>query len=238
MKHLFVKGVLTGAVSFILAGQSAKATVVYDNTNAPSGYNLSFVNDWNIGNEVIMGNGFTSGIITNFSFDLYSSQSTFSGNVKMQVYLFSNDGTPQFNGYYTPGTQLWTSGLFDLSAPPYGGGGGFVGTLNFNQADLGGGVTINTPNFTFAAVVKNMTGGDNLAFRLYTPASGVSVGSSYGDYWVNQGSSWALQTNAFPTTIGARFEASPVPEPTTLSLAGLGVLLFAGARKLRQSRRS
>ena len=110
MKTIAHKFIAAGAGMFLAASLTVNAYTVYDNTSYDSSYSLGFTNGWTIGNEIVLGNGYTSATLTNFSFELYSTLASFSGgpSVSMEVYLYANDGT-SFNGYNRPGTVLYTN---------------------------------------------------------------------------------------------------------------------------------
>ena len=106
-----------GVAAFLATSAVVQAAPLYDNTSTDTGYSLNFTNGWTLGNQIVFGGGIPSALVTNFSFEIYSTLATFAGpNVQMQVYLYSNNGTP-FNGYSTPFTTYYDSGLFTLYTP-------------------------------------------------------------------------------------------------------------------------
>lgn len=228
MKIIANKTIAIGAGIFLAATLAVNAFTVYNNTSTDSGYSLNFTNGWTIGNEIVLGNGYSSASLTNFSFEIYSTLASFTGSVQMQVFLYANDGTPPFNGYDTPGSVLYDSGLFTLLTPQQ-----YVNTnavvLNFDLTSSP--VNILTSNFTFAAVVTGLATSDTVGFEIFTNGT---VGQNFSDYWRNDGSSWALLTNSAPTSIGAQFQATP--EPSTLCLAFIGgSCLIGSAWRRRQA---
>jgi hypothetical protein len=62
---------------------------------------------------------------------------------------------------------------------------------------------------------------------LYSPAS---TGQNFPDYWQHDADGWHLMNNAPQMDFAALLEASTVPEPSVLALAGLGALALAVAR--------
>jgi len=67
--------------------------------------------------------------LTNFSFEYYSPNSSFSGAVQAEVKFYQNTGTP-VNGYNSPGsTPFYDSGWFSLVAPLSLPGGTTVATI-------------------------------------------------------------------------------------------------------------
>jgi hypothetical protein len=231
MKIFAQKIIAAGVGVLLLTGVPVYGDILYDNTTTDLGRSLNFSNNWTIGNQLVLGNGYTSASVTNFSFEIYSTLATFAGgtNVQMNVFLYANDGTP-FNGYATPNTILYTSGLFTLPTPQSFSGAN-VGTLFFDLSSLPP-VTLVSSNFTLAAVVTGMTGADAVGIEIFSPAT---VGMNYTDYWLRNGAgSWALMTNSATTDFGARFNGTGVPEPSTLGLSVVGASLLIGSFWLRR----
>jgi hypothetical protein len=229
MKTFAQKVIALGVGMFLSASVAVYGDILYENTTIDTGNSLTFTNGWQIGNEIVMGNGYTAASLTNFSFEIYSTLAAFTGaNVQMDVWLYSNNGTPPFNGFPTPNSVLYHSGLFTLQTPQQYSGINAV-ALNFDLTASP--ITILTTNFTFAAVVTGLAPGDIVGMELFT---NVTVGQNYGDYWVNSGGGWALQTNSVATGIGARFEGNAAPEPSTLSLCAVGLAVGAFWLRRRQ----
>ena len=224
MKTLTQKIVAVGAGVFLTANMAVYGTtILYNNSTTDTGNNLSFVNNSQIGNEIVMGNSSPLNALTSFSFEIYSPDAAFQGaNVQMQVFLYANDGPP-FNTYPTPSTVLYNSGLFSLSTPQHSVGLN-AETLNF---DLSATPVTVPHDFTFAVEVTGLVGNDYLGMELFDPAT---VGQNYGDYWLNSGSGWQLDTLGTRTDIGAQFVGSAIPDaaPTAMllgaALASLGFL--------------
>ena len=230
MKIFAQKIIAAGVGVLLLTGMPVYGSILYDNTTTDNGRSLNFINGQAIGNQMVMGNGYTSATLTNFSFEIYSTLATFATtNVQMQVFLYKNDGAST-NSYGMPSTVLYNSGLFTLPTP-LSFTTGYVGTVFF---DLSLAPT-NLPNntFTLAAVVTGMTGIDAVGMEIFNQTT---VGYNYGDYWVqNAAGSWALMTNsAGPTEFGARFNGTGVPEPSTLGLSVVGASLLIGSFWLRR----
>ena len=226
MKMLVKKLLPAGVGVFLTMNVAVHAATLYDNSSGDTGRSLSFTNGWTVGNEIKMGGGFPSALVTNFSFEIYSTLATFSGTPNMQVFLYANDGAP-FNGYATPGTILYNSGLFSFVTPQQSSGIDAV-TLNF---DLSAAPVSVGNDFTFAAVVTGLASTDVVGMELFDPAG---FGLNYGDYWLKNGSGWALLTNNVPTDFGARFSGTVTPEPSSLHLGVVGAALLAGITWLRR----
>jgi hypothetical protein len=191
------------------------------------------VNGTTIGNELVMAGAASFDTLTSFSFEYYSTESAFVGaDVQMVVILYANTGAP-FNGYATPSTILYNSGLFPLSTPQQYVGGN-AATLNFDLSTT----PVTVPrDFTLAIEVTGLDSGDSVGMELFDPAT---VGQNSGDYWLNSGRGWELDHNlaGIPTDFGARFEGvSAVPEPTACgAIAGAWLLALCSLRLWRQRR--
>src|ERR1035437_1258812 len=117
MKIFAQKIIAAGVGVLLLTGVPVYGSILYNNSTTDLGRSLNFINGQAIGNQIAMGNGFTSATPTNFSFEIYSSLATFTNSISMQVWLYNNNGTPT-NGFATPGTILYNSGSFLLPGPP------------------------------------------------------------------------------------------------------------------------
>ena len=231
MKIFAQKIIAAGVGVLLLTGVPVYGSILYDNSTWDNSRSLNFINGEAIGNQVVMGGGYTSAVLTDFSFEIYSSLAAFnSPSVNMQVFLYANNGALT-NGYNMPGTLLYNSGAFTLPTPQSFSGGQNVGKLSFNLSSTP--VFLTSSNFTLAVVVNGMFTGDSVGMELFNPAT---VGKNYDDYWVqNAAGSWALMTNsAGPTDFGARFNGTGVPEPSTLGLSVVGASLLIGSFWLRR----
>lgn len=236
MKIFTQKIIAAGVGVLLLTGVPVYGDILYNNSTTDLGRSLNFINGQAMGNQMVMGSGFTSATLTNFSFEIYSTLPAFTGSVMMQVFLYANNGALT-NGYNMPGTALYNSGLFALPGGPStwaGNLGTNVGTVFFDLSAT----PVNLPNnnFTLAAVVTGMTGLDAVGMELFNPAT---TGLNYDDYWfqtvAGNNSSWALMTNsAGPTDFGAQFNGTGVPEPSTLGLSVVGASLLIGSFWLRR----
>lgn len=176
--------------------------------------------------------------LTNFSFEYYSPNVTFKGNVTMDVILYANDSPYKFNGYTIPGTVLYNSGLIPLVTAYAASPGYDVATANFDLSDLLNGVgpgavpmspTLLMPtNFTFSITFSGLGNGDSVGLEDYGYPT---VGGNYGDYWFYS-AGWELLTNATPTSFGAEFIGTP--EPTVFAMGALGAVMIAGFVRRRR----
>ena len=236
MKIFAQKIIAAGVGVLLLTGVPVYGSILYDNSTWDNSRSLNFTNGQAVGNQVVMGSGYTSAILTDFSFEIYSSLVTpFAGLVNMQVMLYANDGALT-NGYAMPNTLLFNSGAFSLQPPATWSGnlGTNVGTVSFNLLTTPYmPVYLPSTNFTLAVVVNGMFTGDSVGMELFNPAT---VGQNYDDYWVqNAAGSWALMTNsAGPTDFGSQFNGTGVPEPSTLGLSVVGASLLIGSFWLRR----
>ena len=232
MTTAFLRNISAVAVvaSTLVFSSNASAVTIYDNS----------INDLNtryspgplqVGDEIFLGG--SERWLTGFSFEYFAlvggvGSGVFSGTPMAQVKFYLNDG-PLFNGYKTPGTVFYDSGLIDLTPL----GPTERRTLVFDQwTDFGGGFYIpfapGVSNMTWTVQFSGMGGLDTLGVDLYNPpVVGSQVGA--GDYWeFVAGPGWMLKTNisGVPMNFAAKFEAI-VPEPSSTTLAilgGLGVL--------------
>lgn len=209
-------GRLLGLLAATLIAGQASAQLIYDNS----------VNDLatrlnpglkEVGDEIIFGG--PERFVTQFDFEYYglnpANNFLFSGNVEARVRFYLNDG-PLFNTYATPGTSLFDSGWF----------GGFGptprSTLVFSSS-LGdfplGGLFIPANSITWSVQFRGLGATDEVGIDIYNP---IVVGSSYNDYWENNGGIWTALNGNVPMNFAARFTAT-VPEPTSLSIIGLAI---------------
>src|ERR1044071_5092622 len=142
-------------------------------------------------------------------------------------YFDLNDG-PSFNGYATPGTKLYDSGLFAIPAPIDRGTIHFTEGLAFPVGGLflgpGPGGSL-LSNLTWSVQFSGMGPTDEIGLDIYsTPV----VGGNYADFWENNGG-WSLQTNLVPMNFAAKLEA--VPEPSPLVLCLLSAIGFLAERR-------
>jgi hypothetical protein len=221
--------VFTLAVSALLASASPTNAqeVVFNNTTNDLNQNLDA--DGNqIGDEIILEG--TARQLYEFSFEYWGTTTltggeTFNENVEARVRFYLNDGpaAPEVPGSAMPNTVFFESALFSLDPTPRS-------TVIFTNFQLGAVVplTDDLPDtFTWSIEFSGLGEGEAAGVTLYSPPT---VGNSFTDYWVNDGTSWSLQTNSVPVDFAARFIA--VPEPSTFLLFGFGLVgLFAIVRR-------
>jgi len=181
-----------------------------------------------VGNQIYLSNG---GYITNFSFEYYGIGGglggAFSGAyVQGDVKWYLNDSSTLYNGYKTPGTQIYDSHWFDLSPTTRG-------TIIFSTpGDFPTGATngwwVGTRELTWTVQFRGLGSGDQVGVDLY---QNQVLGAMYTDYWLNNSGTWQLlvNTNGVPATFGQEWMGTPVPEPSTLAISlagGLSLLLI------------
>jgi hypothetical protein len=186
-----------------------------------------------VGDEIILAG--TARYLTNFSFEFFATNPVahvLSGSIAAEVRFYRNNG-PLFNGYPTPGSMFFDSGLFAIGQTVRSTAVFTIGTGDFPST----GLFIPDSDITWSVQFSGMGANDTAGVDLYSPPT---VGSDYPDYWQNNGGSWALMTNSLASQMnfGATFDASPqaVPEPSAIALSILGGLgLLAFARKFRRT---
>ena len=240
----------TIVVFFVVAVASfARAQVaVYDGITTPSGVQFPLSNSVVVGQQVYMDPGLLAAnpYLSSFSFAYYSTNVGWSGAVTADIQFFLNNGSA-FNGYSTPGTLIYQTGIFSLPNPQQTFSTNGV-KLTFAWQDIylnydsftgvGAATPLNSvtlpSSFTVVYNIAGLLGGDTLALPVYYPPS---VGTNYNDYWVKNGSNWELVTNtAGGVSFGLQFNntASPTPEPSTLAMGALGMVLMAHLMKRRK----
>jgi hypothetical protein len=244
MKRFFLKAICAGA-GIVLAGSvGVRADLLYQNTTTQTGSILSgFVNGQQIGEEIWLGTLLPE-YLTNFSFEYYSQDSSWSGTVTADVRFYENNGVLT-NGYASPGTLFYDSGAVAFPNPISYNASPASNTLTafFELSDLQSlapGVTPLDPNFalptnfTFTVTFSGLTGDESVGLPIFEPPG---YGTNYGDYWYDASGTWQLLTNAVPVAFGAEFNGSvqPTPEPSVLCLGALGgAALMAMARRRQQ----
>lgn len=195
---------------------SASGALIYDNSVNDLSYQFS-PGTTQVGDEIIFGG--TERLLQSFSFEYWVV-----GTVNVEVQLRLNDGAP-FNGYNTPGTVLYDSGLVT------GLGTTTRSTLNFSSADLSGGLFLPADHLTLVVQFSGLDQSESAGVDLYSPPV---VGQNTPDYWENTPSGWELKqiVGGPPVDFAARFDATAVPEPTSFvsgalcaSLLGVSMLL-------------
>jgi hypothetical protein len=237
MRASFLSMIGAGAGIVLASATLVRGDILYQSTTVDTGTNVNFANNQLIGQQIWLGTT-TPAYLTNFSFEYYSPNQSFSGNVKMEVTLYANNSPIKFNGYSTPGSAFYDSGLISLSTPYFITGSSYA-TFDFNRSDLLNGIGVgNIPmgstqylptNFTFVVSFTGLGAGDSVGLEGFGYPT---VGGNYGDMWLYSGS-WVIVTNALPTTFGAQFMGA-TPEPTVFAMGALGAAMIVGFIRRRR----
>ncbi len=182
------------------------ADTIFDNTQNASAFSARFTPGLlEVGNQIsfspYIGQLGASGyVITNFYFQAYTPNSSLTADVR----FYKNDGPSG-----APGTKIFDSGSFTLGTTP-----NTDFNINFDSTDFGGGLAYNNNS----GLTWTVQFGDSQAqVDLYSPPP--QAGGIFPDYWQNDGSGWMLETNSAGTiNFGAQFQATVVPEPSTMAL--------------------
>jgi hypothetical protein len=198
-----------------------QAGTVYD--NSVNDLNQRLVsNNIEIGDQVTLAG--SDRMLSLFSLEFFATG--LSGGETARVRLYANNGalwnsTPGIN---VPGSMLYDSGAFPiLASTPRS-------TMEFSIA---GGQITNTvvlpESFTLSIQFSGIAGAESAGVDLYNPPG---TGSSFNDYWLYDGASWDLKTNAGPVlNFAAHIEAVPEPSVWTLCIVGGVCGLFLMRRR-------
>jgi len=214
----------------IMAGTAkSQGNLVYANSTTFQGANFYYGNG-SAGNEVMLAGTGPSSLITSFTLQFAlvgNGAANPSGNEAVALRFYQNDGS-LVSGIPSPNTALYDSGFVTLNQ---------VGlqtftlgsTLTYDSSMLGGGVVV--PNdFTWAVTFANISPDELAGLALFSPAT---VGNNFGDAWVNTGSGWQLQSAGSgnpPMEFGVQISGNSVPEPGSLCLALMAVVIGFACR--------
>jgi hypothetical protein len=236
--------ILAVGATTLIAG-SAYGQVLYSDSTTPTGGLFANSGDWEVGNEVLLNSApGSSDLITDLKFQFDATGSTLAnltGNETVQLVLYKNDGSPvPPSGALAPSTVLFQSAAYTLSqlgitATTFSSVPQEQGiTLDFQQSDLGGGVTV-PEDFTWAVKFGDVAANESFGLSTYAPPT---VGANYMDAWVNTGSGWNLDVaNAGLPSLefGAIISTSSVPDnASTLMLLGSAITGLVGISKLNR----
>ena len=243
MKTCHLKAIVAGAAVIISGNLGVRADLLYQNNTTQTGAILSgFDNGQEIGQQIWLGTSLAE-YLTSFSFEYYSSDTSWSGTVYAEVRLYENDSTTLFNGYATPGTLFYDSGQVLFENPTVATGGS-TSVATFDLSDLlspsSGGTALDQnfvlpSDFTFTVTFYGLSEGETVGLTIYEPPT---YGTNYGDYWYDTTGGWELLTNSVSVGFGAVFNGSttPTPEPSVLCLGALGGMALAAYARRRQRR--
>jgi subtilisin-like proprotein convertase family protein len=177
------------------------AAVVYDNLlpDLESQFNPGSLE---VGNEVVL-----SGSERNagrFSFQVWAGGAVpgvFEGGVQARLRFYQNDGPLSDSGRASPGTLLYDSGLVGVPPAPQA-----VMVFQDFQVNAATALTQPLPDaFTWTVQFSGLAGDDAVGLELHSPPV---VGTTYLEYWENDGGTWTQKTNSDLTvSFAARLEA-------------------------------
>jgi len=206
------------AAAFI--AQNAFSQVLYNNSTT---YNGDYIVNGETGNEVVLAGSASSDVISGITlqYDLLNADGGMGGTPNptdsVDVRFYANTGAI-VDGYASPAaTPLYDSGAILLSA---------LGVTAYTEGatliDTGLNVTV-PQDFTWTLTFGGL-GGDEGSLGLF---SSPSVGSNYGDAWVNSGDGWALVVAGDPPPaleFGAEITGTAVvPDSSSLSFSVLAI---------------
>ena len=223
------KNILLLVATFALicwARQNATAQVfIYNNSTNDLSTRFS-PGTLEVGDEITLAG--TERYLQSFSFEYWGTNTAnptaFAGAIQAEVKIYLNDGAA-FNGYLSPNTVLYDSGLFAVPSPTSRSTFNFSAGSDFPTGGLflgpGPGGSLLT-NLTWSIKFSGMGATDAVGIDLYSPPV---VGGNYPDYWENNGG-WVLQTNSVPVSFAATMTATPEPSVFALGIGG-GLALLA-----------
>jgi hypothetical protein len=203
-----------------LAAKSLTAAVVYDNTSKP--LSRSFNPGVEFGDEVVLGSPYgsvRSSTITSIAFD-YVGQN-FHGDEKVRVRFYLNDGPVGSAGAKKPGTVIYDSGFFAITASATG--------TTAKRENL---AVTNVPgSFTWTVEFLGVTAPETAGLKVYSPPV---IGKNYDDYWERSGTDWKLKySTTGPMSFGALILAAEVFPAEDLRVIIQILPLAQGKRPLR-----
>jgi hypothetical protein len=203
-RYLGFIAVLVAVASMTVSGSGATPRTVFENTTNYLAQYFGTTNEF--GDQIKLIDGIER-LVLQFKFEYWMAHGV-SGNEKMEVNLYANDG---LGGQ--PGTPLYSSGQFSIRS-------------GYNTVTIDG-MEINVPDqFTWTVKFTGIETNERFGLLLNDPPT---IGSSYNDYWEKVGNTWGTKT--LPETV-ANFSAkvtAQVPEPTVVQYGFLAGLLWMGA---------
>jgi hypothetical protein len=219
--------VLLGAV-LMLGGRFSQAQViVYDNL-APSTWTDAYPADPNVpqgdefGDEVDL-QPYAAQTLQSFTFQYLAKN--FTGNERVELKLYQNDGPVTTDGFPTPGTVLYDSGPLQVNPDPQG-----RGTITLNNLNVQA-----TPTLMWTVQFTGIDGTKTAGLAITGDAT---VGASYDDFWEKVNGVWGLYRlstdGTFISNFGAQITAVPEPTETGCVLLVTAALVILGTRMHRR----
>ena len=225
------KPILVAVATLFLAipFNSGAAEIVYDNSTTDLNFNLD-PSTAEVGDEIFLDG--TSRWLSEFTFEYWGeadNAEAFDGNVQARIRFYLNDGPalPEVAGAFLPGTVIYDTGSFAIDPTTRA-------TLTFTDFVTGTVVPLSGPlpdRFTWSISFDGFGLNDSAGVTIYSPPT---VGNSFADYWVNEGTGWTLQTNVVAMDFASRFTAELIPEPSAILLGLCGGLLVFAVRSHRR----
>jgi len=233
MNHNFNKLICAGALAAI--GFSAWGDTIYNSYPTYNSSSFTMANGQEIGTEIVSSGTWS---LDNFTLEYYAPNPYLASTVGVDVRMYANTGTP-VNGFAAPAaTPFFDSGWFYntvLGGLPANG----FNIITYSSSDLYTDSSINLPpgftlpsDFTLTVTFTGLGGTNIVEMPLANNPTG-QPGSSFGDYWLNNGGGWTLLTNAAPANMVMDLTGT-VPEPSVFLLGSLGSALLFGASRLRR----
>jgi hypothetical protein len=208
-----------GAALLALAGTSASATILYDNSSNYLGTSYSPGNSVEFGDEISLSGG-PNISFTDFAFETFVGANA-NGNESVKIRLLLNDGPEVSPGAFAPQTQLYASGAIPLGK-------------DF-QATTISGISVSLPagvnHLTWTAEFSGIDPNEQVGLPLYHPPT---IGDSFTDFWKNDNGTWGTFLLSTPASFGARISVSDARVPDAGPTALLALLAGAAIVGLRR----
>jgi len=243
MNKMIGKLIWVFAFTGMLGLNAVADTVLYDTSGSypgsgsTNGNAFTSVSGQEIGNEVVLTGAWD---LSSFAIEYYAPN-PLAPTIGIDVRIYKNDGagTPASGMYPTPSTLVFDSGFFyGLASDPTGN------AVTYTSGDFtAGGFAapyLLPGDFTFTVTYTNSDGSGNLnglESPLANSPSG-QPGTSYGDYWLRNASSWDLLTNAVSAAnlVVTLTGTTDVPEPSIVCFGMIGSALLLGVNRLRKNK--
>jgi hypothetical protein len=224
MKQNFNK-IIGAAALAVLILNTAVATpppsyTIYNNAAGYNGYAFNVVDGQELGTEITLDS--QTWALTKYQIQ-YNATSLDTG-VGFNIRIFANDNAG------APGNIVYDGGFYTGLA---------VGnhTITYDNSDFGNLYLAPFGSYTFAISFNNL-GSSVIQLPLANSPSG-QPGTSYGDYWRNDGTygtpAWNLVSPSFGQA-NLLMNVEGTPEPSVMALSALGGVLLLGVNKLRRKR--
>ncbi len=202
---------VVAAVSAVTTAVAQKA-IWYDNSTTflNKAYTVTGANA-EFGDEISMNLAPGAYPLVDFSFEIYTSGVAVDASKTFTLNLYEKNGT-------TVGAKLFSKS--DVLNQPAG---------NYETITVKD-INVNVPStFVWTVSFAGLQAGEEAGLSIYDP---VTVGSSFKDFWVNEGGTWTVKlidNGNTPANFMAR--AVAIPEPTTIALGALGLAALLWRRR-------